>query len=441
MKIFRMIFLAIVVCCFSIPAVRANEGGIWVVRDAEIEDFFTDMAKRIFKVAKLNPKSAHVYVIDSSEINAFTIGDGYIFITSGLLMKYDNPLHILAIMCHEIGHIAAGHIDRQISAIKSSSQRFGIAAIASIIGGALTGSPDAAALLLGYAMTDARFYLRFSRSEEFAADALAAQYLQALGYSSDLLIESFEVFRRIDLLNSIDSLPVYVSTHPKTDSRINALNKWCKYKHYFDEELYKRYRPIIAKIKANARKFSQVCPTEDSYLKVIYLENIGKIAESIRIMRKLIQTNKNNIYYTEMLAQLLHENGQLEESVREYQKIYSEQVNNIIKIDYAGVLIDLAEKNEEKRWKCIKSALKIIEKMQYELQVDSEVFRLLGKAYGLEGNRGMSTYFIGREQLVLRNYRTALSMLRSSLKLLSPKSTAYKTAKYLVELAKRKINY
>lgn len=437
MKIVKAVFLIIFISCSQL--IHAGSDDIWIIRDAEIEDFFTDMAKKIFKVAKLNPKSAHVYVIDSPEINAFTIGDGYIFITSGLILRYSNPLHILAIMCHEIGHIAAGHVDRQISAIKSSSRRLGIATIASIIGGALTGSPDAAALLLGYAMTDARFYLRFSRSEEFAADALAAQYLQKLGYGSDLLIESFEVFRRLDLLNSSASLPVYVSTHPKTDSRINALNKWCKYKHYFDEGLYEQYQPIIAKIKACTRKFSDMCPTADSYLKVIYLESLGKIPEAMNVLNKLIKSNKNNIYYVEMLAQLLHQNGKFEESISEYRKIYSEKVNNIIKIDYASVLIDFAERNAEKRQSCLKEALKIIEKMQYELQVDSEVFRLLGKAYGLSGNRGMSTYFIGREQLILQHYRTALSMLKESLKLLPRKSPAYKSAEYLIELAKRKI--
>lgn len=438
MKIIRAVFLIIVIGYSQLIHARGDD--IWIIRDAEIEDFFTDMAKRIFKVAELNPKSAHVYVIDSPEINAFTIGDGYIFITSGLILKYSNPLHILAIMCHETGHIAAGHVDRQISAIKTSSRRFGIATIASIIGGALTGSPDAAAILLGYAMTDARFYLRFSRTEEFAADALAAQYLQKLGYGSDLLIESFEVFRRLDLLNSSDSLPVYASTHPKTDSRINALNKSCKYKHYFDDELYKQYQPIIAKIKTSTRKFLDSSPTANSYLKVIYLESLGKIPEAMEVLRKLIQSNKNHIYHTEMLARLLYQNGQLEESIREYRKIYSEKANNIIKIDYASVLIDFAEKNMEKRQSCLKEALKIIEKMQYDLQVDSEVFRLLGKAYGLNGNRGMSTYFIGREQLILRHYRTALSMLRESLKLLPKKSSAYKSAEYLIELVKRKIS-
>lgn len=438
MKVIRSIFFTIIICIFFSQSSCADDN-LWVIRDAEVEDFFTDMAKKAFKIAKLNPKSAHVYVIDSPIINAFTIGDGYIFLTSGLILKYSNPLHVLAIMCHEIGHIAAGHIDRQISAIKASSKRLGIAAIAGIIGGALTGSPDAMALLLGYAMTDARFYLRFSRSEEFAADALAAQYLQKLGYSSDLLIESFEVFRRMDLLNSSDSLPVYIRTHPKTDSRINALNKWCKYKHYFDEELYNRYQPIVAKIKASTRKFLSTCPTENSYLKVIYLESFGRIPEAIDVLKKLIQSNKENVYYTEMLAQLLHQNGQFEESIQKYKKIYSEEVNNIIKIDYASVLIDFAEKNEKIRQKCLEEVLKIIEKMQYELQVDSEVFRLLGKAYGLKGNRGMSTFFIGREQLILRHYGTAIMMLKESLKLLPKKSSAYKSAKYLLELAKRKI--
>lgn len=435
---FRHLFFALVFGSVSISITLGSSAGISIIRDAEIEDTLTEMAQKIFKVAKLNPKNAKVYVIDSADINAFTIGDGYIFITSGLLLKYDNPLHILAIMCHEVGHIAAGHIDRQISLLKSSSKRFGIAAIASIVAGALTGSGDSAALLLGYAMTDARFFLRFSRSEEFAADALAVSYLEKLNYSADVLIESFEVFRRTDMLNGMNNLPVYVSTHPKTDARINVLDKYRKFRHYSDIKLYKRYQHIITKLKIYTRS-DLTSNFSDEYTQIFYLYKTGKSQEAISRLKKLASSN-SNFYYEETLAQMLHETGNFQEAIDIYKKLYSFKINQLIKIDYASTLIDFAGKNCVQRDEYLKKAIEILSPMQYDPQIDSDVFRLLGKAHGMLNNKGLSAYFVGREQMVLQNYIVALKMLTLSLKFLPKNSPHHKMCRYLMSLLKQKMS-
>jgi len=432
MKPFKVLFFVVSILCVN---VFSDEQGIKVLRDTEIEEILTDMAQKIFDVAKLRLKP-HVYVINSSEIDAFTIGNGYIFITSGLLLKYSNPLHIMAIICHETGHIAAKHVERKIAEIKASSRRFGVAAIASVLAGALTGSADAMGVLLGYMMADERFYLRFSRAEEFAADILAAKYLEKLRYSSDLLIESFAVFHRMDLLNNSGNIPIYVSTHPKIDDRIRNLSKNRTFKHYSDPKLQQKYQHVIAKIKAYIGVGNPEYLYDDTYTKIIYLYKIGRVDEAVSDLKKLIKLNNDNFYYKETLAQILHEIGKLENAVEVYKQIYSNKVNSLIKIDYASTLIDLAVKNSKLYSGNLKMALDMLAPLQYEIQIDSDVFRLLGKIYGLQKNEGMSSYFIAREQMILGNYTVAFKLFRKSIKLLPKNTPAYKMAKYLMQLIK-----
>ena len=155
-----------------------NSFGIRLIRDAEIETVLTDMVKPIFKVAGLKEKSAKIFVVNSDEINAFTIGNGYIFINSGLLLKFKDPAQVIAVISHETAHIAAGHINRLMAGVLNRQRSATGVMLAGLLATILTGSDKAIAASLGYLMAEERLFLRYSRGEEFAADNLGASYME-----------------------------------------------------------------------------------------------------------------------------------------------------------------------------------------------------------------------------------------------------------------------
>jgi predicted Zn-dependent protease len=428
-----MKLLRILLALVFVTTIDFAEANLCIVRDAEVEETLTEMAKSIFKVAGLRPESAKIYVFKSATINAFTIGNGYIFLSSELLLRFKNPLHILGILCHETAHIAAGHINRHISVIQQRSRNFTLAMLAGILGAVVTGSEEAIALALGYAVTDERFYLKYSRGEELAADALAATYLEKLGYGADVLMEAFDVFQRMDILNGEANLPVYVRTHPKTSDRISALQKRTKLKKYTaSTELSGKHNRILIKLRAYLkRQNSWMIAPDDDYSKAIYFHRMGKSQEATELLRKLLKTNPNDLYYRETLAQTLYEAGQLEESIRIYEKIYNKDINVLIKIDYANALIE-ANKN-------IALAVSILESAKYADYFNSDIYRLLAKGYGKQKKEGLSMLVLAQEQMLLRNYRSAHELLINSLEKLNPKteSALIKKAKYFKELLER----
>ena len=433
MKNFVKILFVISCISFSISSIKAEEN-FTIIRDAEIEETLTGIVQKIFDVAGLRKKSAKVYVVHSDSINAFTIGNGYVFVTSGLLLKFKNPLNLIAVLSHETGHLAAGHIDSMISRLQNSSSNFLMAMLAGMLGGLVTGSEEALAVLLGYAMTDERLFLRFSREQELAADALGASYLEKMGYDTEAMIEVFEVFERMEIIGGAVSLPTYVRTHPKSIDRISALRKRKKIQkksQKCDKKLFERYKRITEKLKSylgNNGLFEQI-PQED-YPKAIYLHRRGKSKEAIEILKKIVEKVPKDVYYKETLAQILNESGNPSEAIKYYKQIYNSKSHVLIKVDYAKALVQ--EKQAD-------FAIKILEAAKYEDQFNPEIFRLLANAYGQKGRQGLSFFMLAQEQMLLQNYRMAYELLKSSLQLMDKKteSSYIKKAQYFKQLLER----
>ena len=428
------IFCVVIGNCFE---TTIAEGNITIIRDAETEEFLTEITQHIFEVAGLRKKSVKLYIVNSDSINAFTTGNGYVFVTTGLLLKFNkNPLHLIAVLCHETGHLAGGHIDRMINRIQNSGTNMMMAMLAGIVGGLATGSEEAMAILLGYAMTDERLFLRFSRDQELAADALGASYMEKMGYDSHAMIEVFAEFERMEILSGGINLPTYVRTHPKSIDRIMALQKReSKKKMECSKELVAKYRRITAKLKSymnNNRLYDEI-PAED-YPKAIFLHQRGKSKEAIDILKQLIKKDPKDIYYKEALAQVLSESGKLQEAIRYYQEIYSDKLSALIKIDYAKALVQ--NKNFDR-------AIKILENVKYEDHVNPEIFRLLAAAYGQKGRKGLSFFMLAQEQILLQNYQKAYNLLKSSISLMDSKieKSYINKAKFFKQVLERNKKY
>src|SRR5580658_4035777 len=91
-------------------------------------------------------------LIESDEINAFTLPGGYVFINTGLLELSGNEAELASAIAHELGHAAARHATRQASRDELAS--------VGTIPLAILGGP-AARLAMSAAVPMA--FLRFSR--------------------------------------------------------------------------------------------------------------------------------------------------------------------------------------------------------------------------------------------------------------------------------------
>ena len=94
---------------------NARSSGFGVDTDQVLLSHLQEMLQRIAKVSHRPNLPWEVHLIESPEVNAFTIGGGKIFFYRGLfggLVDPSSDNEIAAVMAHEMGHDAARHVSK-----------------------------------------------------------------------------------------------------------------------------------------------------------------------------------------------------------------------------------------------------------------------------------------------------------------------------------------
>lgn len=142
-------------------------------------------------------------------INAFAVPGGYMYFYTGLIKLLDNEAQFAGVMAHEMAHVARRHSTAQLTKV------YGVELLLSAVLGENPGvlAQIAAGLASGLSS------LAFSRVDENEADEYAVKYLYATDYNAPSLADFFTK------LGSQSSVPVFLSTHPSPDNRIQHINE------------------------------------------------------------------------------------------------------------------------------------------------------------------------------------------------------------------------
>jgi beta-barrel assembly-enhancing protease len=153
-------------------------------------------------------------VVDSSEVNAFSLPGGPIYVNMGLVELADNEDELAAVIAHEMGHVAARHATEQMTAVQLS--QLAMFVTLSAVGGlppiAMEGTR--LAYILGV--------LRYGRGMESEADQLGLELMESAGYDPrgmESMLKHIQDERREDPI-MIERL---LSSHPLPDERIQAV--------------------------------------------------------------------------------------------------------------------------------------------------------------------------------------------------------------------------
>jgi predicted Zn-dependent protease len=108
-----------------------------------------------------------VKILDTSEVNAFSLPGGFLYLTSGLILIADSEGEVTAALAHETAHVTARHFTKIEHKIRVGRRM------------ALAAGPAGYLVrrLLGPLLTK-----KLIRNTEFEADRLSLQYQSASGY-------------------------------------------------------------------------------------------------------------------------------------------------------------------------------------------------------------------------------------------------------------------
>lgn len=398
---------------------------ISLIRDAESEALIRDIANPIFREAGLTPDSIHIYLVNSSVLNAFVAGGQNMFIDTGLITWTEDPNMIAGVMAHESGHIAGGHLVRSSQDLGG----LGVGAIASYVLGAATmvaGAPDAgAAIIAGGTHVAQSLELSYSRAKEQAADQSAVNTLARLHISTEGLVKLLEE------LNSkqhqmFEKVNPYAQTHPLSSERVQFLRTAAGNAESTppSKELQMRYARMVAKILAfieDPEGVKRRYPSSDHSppaltAQAVLAHRSGDVATAIAKIDELIKDSPNDGYLHELKGQILFEDGKLPESIKSYQKAVELLPKQpLIRLGLGSAY--LAANDYTK-------AIEQLKRVTDEDRNDPITWRQLGIAYGKAGDLGHSYRALAEEAMLTHNVRDAKRFITLGKALLSKDNSA-----------------
>ena len=209
------------------PGFEKEFGG--KVADPRLQAYVQEVGKRVAGVS--DRKMPYEFTLVSSKVpNAFALPGGRIFLTAGLMVRMTNERQLAAVLGHETGHVAAKHN------VKGMQRQVG-ASVLTQIAAQVAGEDKAAAAEMATKVVTGMANLKYSRDDEYQADAVGIKYMARAGYNPYGMVELLTV-----LLNLSESEPgalaEMLQTHPVSSKRIEEAKGIIK-----ADEQYNRFLP------------------------------------------------------------------------------------------------------------------------------------------------------------------------------------------------------
>ena len=392
--------LAATLSLWQAPPAAAT--AISLIRDAEIEATLRQISAPIFEAAGLDPGSVRIYIVQDERLNAFVAGGMNLFLNTGLLMRTEHVGQLVGVIAHEVGHIAGGHLSRVGTAQKRAAAEM---ILATVLGAAaaVAGAPDlGTAIITGGQSFAFGGLMRFSRSQEQAADQAALTYLDRAGLSARGLAEFFKVLENQNML-AVSGSP-YVQTHPLTRDRITFIESRVAGEgaDRIPQSWHEEHARMVAKLRGflddprqAAERYQGDTSFPGRYALAIAHYRMPDLEQALREVEALIAEEPDNPYLHELKGQMLFENGRVDAAVAPYLKsVELRPESALLRIGLARALIETGQDGANSE------AIGHLKDAVEREPTNAGAWRLLGIAQGRAGSQGASSLSLAEYALL-----------------------------------------
>jgi len=174
----------------------------------------------------------YILVDNDKVVNAWCMPGGKIAVYTGLLKVTKNRNALSIVMGHEIAHAVARHSLERMSHAMTINLTTSVADI--FLGGAINRTRNTVGQNTGLDIFQLGIMNPFGRKQETEADYLGLIFSSLSGYD---IRESVKLWQRMSEKNKGKEPPVFLSTHPSSQKRIENLENWIT-------EVIVKYPPI-----------------------------------------------------------------------------------------------------------------------------------------------------------------------------------------------------
>ena len=188
------------------------------LRDAGLQRRLATVGERIVAASASPWRDWQFVVLDSPQLNAFALPGGKVGVYAGMLKIMANEAQLATVLGHEVGHVNARHAAQRI--VAENAVALALRLGASLLAYGDYPIPPQLVVALGGSLADVGLIRPFGRGQELQADELGLRYMARAGYDP---AESVAFWRRMLALEGESRVPAFLSTHPASERRIEAL--------------------------------------------------------------------------------------------------------------------------------------------------------------------------------------------------------------------------
>ena len=195
-----------------------------ILNDNQVQAYVNRIGQRLAQNAGGPQFQYQFKVVNASDINAFALPGGFVYVNRGVLDQARNEGEVAGVLAHEISHVALRHGTHQAS--KAYAAQAGLSILGGILGGKIGGGTAQILNAVGGLGLNALF-LKYSRDLESQADIRGSQILTASGYTPQDMINFFRTLESVDTSKKTS----WMSDHPAPPDRIARIQREAQQLH------------------------------------------------------------------------------------------------------------------------------------------------------------------------------------------------------------------
>jgi len=217
-----LLWAVLAVCAASAGAEEGKKQYDDFVKEGMIYDdpawqaYVQKLGERLVSYSPEPNRKFHFTVLDSADVNAFAVGDGYIFVYRGLIAYLESEDQLAGVIGHEIGHVVLHH----------ESKRSGAATLGKVVGfvgAVVTGQGQVMDATNQYT---AEKVMGYGREMELEADREGGVLLAKAGYNPFAMLEVIQILKDQEQFASqvAGEQKTYhgvFASHPQNDKRLH----------------------------------------------------------------------------------------------------------------------------------------------------------------------------------------------------------------------------
>ena len=184
-----------------------------IIRDAQVNSYISQLGNSIAKRSDDRNLTWTFKVVDQSDVNAFAVPGGHIYVYRGLIEKTANMSELAGVVGHEIAHVTRRHSVKQMA--KGGQANVVAAGVCIAVPSVCSSGLGSAAIQVG----GGALFAKFSRDDEAEADEYGVKYVTRAGIDPRGMPSMFRTLLSLRKTNP-GPLDAFFASHPVEESRV-----------------------------------------------------------------------------------------------------------------------------------------------------------------------------------------------------------------------------